>query len=113
MEYAWQHWEKVKVMDNPVGYLYVAVRNRGRRRLRRERPVFYEVMPERTPWVEPGLPSAIGRLPDRQREVVVLLHCFEWTMSEVADLLDLSKATVQKHAERGMASLRDSLGVHT
>jgi len=43
--------------------------------------------------------------------VVVLLHCFQWTMSEVAGLLDVSKSTVQNHAERGMASLRDSIGV--
>ena len=111
LTYGWQHWERVQAMDNPVGYLYVVGRDKGKRAARKRRPVFYEVNPASAPWVEPGLPAAIGSLPDRQREVVVLLHCFQWTMSEVADLLDVSKSTVQQHAERGMAALRVALGV--
>ena len=113
LTHAWEQWERLSTMDNPVGYLYVVGRDKGRRAARRRRPVFYEVNPVSTPWVEPGLPAAIGSLPDRQREVVVLLHCFEWTMSEVADLLEVSKSTVQQHAERGMAALRVALGVTT
>lgn len=113
LTYAWQHWERVRTMENPVGYLYVVGRDKGRRAARKRRPVFYEVRSAPTPWVEPGLPAAIGGLPDRQREVVVLLHCFEWTMAEVADLLDVSKSTVQQHSERGMAALRVALGVTT
>lgn len=111
LAHGWQHWERVQGMDNSLGYLYVVGRDKGKRAARKRRPVFYEVNPASTPWVEPGLPAAIGGLPDRQREVVVLLHCFEWTMSEVADLLDVSKSTVQQHAERGMAALRVALGV--
>ena len=113
LTHAWEHWERVRNMVNPVGYLYVVGRDRGRRAARKRRPVFYEVNPVSTPWVEPGLPAAIGKLPNRQREVVVLLHCFEWTMAEVADLLDVSKSTVQQHAERGMTALRVALGVTT
>ncbi len=64
----------------------------------------------RLPWVEPSLPDALAALPGRQREVVVLLHCYQWTMSEVADLLGISKSTVQNHAERGLASLRLTIG---
>jgi DNA-directed RNA polymerase specialized sigma24 family protein len=110
LSYAWEHWDRIEKMENPVGYLYVVGRDRGRRSLIRKHPVFYPVDPARLPWVEPSLPSALERLPDRQREVVVLLHCFQWTMSEVADLLEISKSTVQNHAERGMASLRISIG---
>lgn len=113
LTHAWQHWERVRAMDNPIGYCYVVGRGKGRRARRARRPVFYEVNEVSTPWVEPGLPDAIGALPDRQREVVVLLHCFQWTMSEVAELLEVSKSTVQQHAERGMASLRAALGVTT
>lgn len=113
LAYAWEHWERVRLMENSVGYLYVVGRDKGRRAARKSRPLFYEVDLASTPWVEPGLPAAIGRLPDRQREVVVLLHCFEWTMSEVAELLSVSKSTVQQHAERGMAALRSALGVAT
>ena len=111
LSYAWENWERIEPMANPVGYLYAAGRDRARKFLRRRRPVFYPVDVIRLPWVEPSLPGALARLPDRQREVVVLLHCFQWTMSEVAELLDVAKSTVQNHAERGMASLRDSIGV--
>lgn len=113
LAHGWKHWERVQDMENPIGYLYVVGRDKGKRAARKRRPVFYEVNPASTPWVEPGLPAAIGSLPDRQREVVVLLHCFQWTMSEVADLLDVSKSTVQQHAERGMSALRVALGVTT
>ena len=67
--------------------------------------------PVAIPQVEPALAESLSRLPERQRTVVVLLHCFEWSMSEVAALLGVSKSTVQNHAERGMARLRRRLGV--
>ena len=111
LAYAWENWDRVASMGNPVGYLFTVGRNRGRRWWRGGRRVFYLPLPGRVPWVEPGLPVAVSRLPDRQREVVVLLFCFEWTMSEIAEVLDISKSTVQNHAERGLASLRKSLGV--
>lgn len=99
-------------MNNPAGYLYVVGRDRGRRMQRRLRSVvLMPVDSVRTPWVEPGLPDALARLPEQQRVAVMLLHCFEWTMSEVADLLDISKSTVQTHADRGLARLRARMGV--
>ena len=63
------------------------------------------------PWVEPGLVDALAGLSERQRVVVTLVYCFEWTLSEAADVLGLKKSTVQNHAERGLAKLRSSLGV--
>lgn len=110
--YAWEHWSRVAAMDNPAGYLFVVGRDRGRRMQRRRRTVtLMPVDTERTPWVEPGLPDALARLPEQQRVVVMLLHCFEWTMTEVADLLGISKSTVQTHADRGLARLRTRMGV--
>ena len=112
LSYAWENWERIQTMANPVGYLYVTGRDRGRQSQHQRGPVFLSVDPSRLPWVEPSLPAALERLPDRQREVVVLLHCYQWTMSEVAELLEIAKTTVQNHAERGLASLRQSIGVH-
>ena len=109
--FAWEHWDRVRLMENPVGYVFTVGRSRGRRWWRRSRPVFYSAPANREPWIEPHLADALGRLPDRQREVVVLLYCFEWTMAEVGEVLGLSKSTIQNHAERGLASLRASLGV--
>jgi RNA polymerase sigma factor (sigma-70 family) len=61
--------------------------------------------------VEPGLLTALASLPERQRLTVVLVHVEGWTLREVAELLGLSIPTVQKHAERGMASLRRTLKI--
>lgn len=111
LAYAWEHWDRVSDMENPAGYLFVLGRNRGRKTLARRRPLFMEVREDRTPWVEPGLPEALSRLPEQQRVVVMLLYCFEWTMAETAELLGVAKSTVQTHAERGMRRLRTRLGV--
>lgn len=109
--YAWEHWHRIRGMENPAGYLFVVGRDRGRRMLRRRRVVLMPIDTDRTPWVEPGLPGALEKLAEQQRVVVMLLYCFEWTMSEVAELLDVTKSTVQSHAERGMTRLRNRLGV--
>ncbi len=112
MAYAWENWERLRAMTNPIGYLYVRGRERARRQLR-HRPVgLIPADGDAMPWVEPGLPDALAGLPEQQRLVVMLLHCFEWTMSEVADLLEVSKSTVQTHAQRGMSQLRARLGVN-
>jgi RNA polymerase sigma-70 factor (ECF subfamily) len=111
LAYAWEHWPKVRAMDNPAGYLYIVGRNTGRRWWRRRRVVFLAVDSQRVPWIEPELPAALASLSEQQRVVTMLLHCYEWTMSEVAELLDISKSTVQSHSERGMAQLRRSMGV--
>jgi RNA polymerase sigma-70 factor (ECF subfamily) len=113
LAYAWEHWDRIRRMDNAAGYLYVVGRDRGRKALSRRRPALLAVDAERTPWVEPGLPGALADLPDNQRIVVMLLHCFQWTMSEVAELLDVSKSTVQTQADRGMTKLRSKMGVAT
>lgn len=112
LAYGWEHWMRISVMDNPLGYLYKVGRSRGSRMHRNARRVVFpsaEVSAE--PWVEPELPAALARLPERQRVVVWLLHSEGWTMSAAADLLGISKASVQKHAERGMRSLRRDLGL--
>jgi len=63
------------------------------------------------PDVEPELPRALGRLTERQRVCVALVHAFGWTHQEVADLLDLSRSSVQNHVERGLNRLRSEMGV--
>jgi DNA-directed RNA polymerase specialized sigma24 family protein len=42
---------------------------------------------------------------------VSLLHAFDWTMSEVAEFLGLSKASVQTYEARAMKKLKSALGV--
>lgn len=111
LAHAWEHWVTVRLKDNPVGYVYGVGRNKARRGLRRRRVAFPDVPSQRLPEVEPRLPAAVGRLSERQRIVVGLLYGYDWTMSEVAELLGIEKTTVQNHAERGLAALRKAIGV--
>ena len=110
LAHAWVHWDVVSVTENRLGYVYGVGRNMARRSARRH-PVFVAVTVDRLPHVEPKLPAAIAALPERQRVVITLVYGYEWTLSEVAELLGTTKSTVQNHAERGLARLRKSLGV--
>lgn len=110
LAYAWEHWDRVHQMENPVGYLYVVGRDMGRRKRRRRRLVLPVVDEERMPWVEPALPRVLSSLSERERMVVVLLHGYGWVMSEVADTLGISKGSVQTYAERAMGKLRRKMG---
>jgi DNA-directed RNA polymerase specialized sigma24 family protein len=108
--YGWDNWDRIGLMENPSGYLFKVGLSRGRSALSKRRPVFDSVEPGRIPDVEPRLPEALSSLSERQRTVVLLIHSFQWTQSEVAALLGLSKSTIQNHLERGMAALRREIG---
>lgn len=54
--------------------------------------------------------AALGRLPRRQREVIVLRHMTGLSEPEVAAATGLALGTVKTHLRRGLASLRRALG---
>jgi RNA polymerase sigma-70 factor (ECF subfamily) len=110
MAYGWEHWERIGVMENPAGYLYRVGCGKGRRA---RRPLLLPDPPpaQSEPLVEPGLPSALSRLSDRQRVSVMLVHGAGWTVSEAAELLRISPGSVHRHVSRGLNRLRKSLEV--
>ena len=111
LAYACEHWERVRGMDKPVGYLYRVGQSRSRSR---REPVVFPVPAEvGMPWVEPGLAGALAALSEHQRVAVVLAHGFGWTHREVGDVLGVAPSTVQNHVERGLANLRAALEVST
>lgn len=107
MTYAWEHWDRIRVMNNPVGYLYRVGRTSFRRNQRRR--VGIDPKPVSEPWAEPALSKALLDLSNRQRSSVVLRHSFCWTYAEIAELLGVSVPTVQKHVSRGLNKLRAEL----
>jgi RNA polymerase sigma-70 factor (ECF subfamily) len=108
--YAWRHWDRVSAMDNPAGYLYRVGRSAARKyRIRSVRFPPESSNPE--PIVEPGLDRALAGLSGKQRAAVLLVKGYGMTYREVADLLDLSRATVQQHVDRALAKLRRVLEV--
>jgi RNA polymerase sigma-70 factor (ECF subfamily) len=114
LAWGWQHWDELDAMDNPAGYLYRVGTTRGLRH-QRERPPLYPPVPDPVgnpePWVEPGLPDALGRLSPMQRTAVMLVHGFGWSYRETARYLEISKGSVQEHVQRGMTKLRADLKV--
>jgi DNA-directed RNA polymerase specialized sigma24 family protein len=111
LAYGWENWDRIRTMRNPVGYLYRVGQSRSRRSWSR-RVVFESGAEPALPWIEPGLPAALNKLSARQRQVVVMVHGFEYTHQEVADLLGISRTSVQNHVERGLSKLRSELEVN-
>lgn len=107
--YAWQHWDRVSAMDNPVGYIFRV----GQSKIRtRRQPRLFE-RPRELPEIEPGLAEALMTLPHRQRSAVWLVHGCRWSHGEVADVLGISPSTVSTHVNRALIRLRTELGVPT
>lgn len=112
--YGWKHWDRVRQMDNPAGYLFTVARSRVRHPgLRSVRAVFPPVDAGRLPEVEPELPAALGRLTERQRVAVLLVEGCGWTYQETAEVMGTSVSTVRNHRQRGLRRLRMLLGVST
>lgn len=107
LAYAWEHWERLSGISNVAGYLYRVGQSRTRRTKVR---VVFEPALTSEPNFEPALASALESLPERQRIAVLLAYGDEWSLSEIADLLGVRKATVQKHLERGLARLQKAVG---
>src|SRR5262249_53786210 len=56
-----------------------------------------------------ALTAALRKLPQRQREVVVLRYLVGLPETQVAELLDISHGTVKTHLRRGIAGLRKDM----
>lgn len=91
-------------------------------RLRRKREIVTDTPPERPdegPAPDRGLlaadvgtrvNAALARLPDRQREAIVLCHYQELSNIEAAALMDVSIEALESLLSRGRRALRQALG---
>jgi RNA polymerase sigma-70 factor, ECF subfamily len=110
--HAWEHWTKVSVMDNPLGYLFRVAQSSARphhRWLNR----WVSAFPAATlnsattdSYSDPDLAEAMTKIPSRQRVCLLLLYAHGWSQREVADLLEVSEAVVNNEAHRGRKRLR-------
>lgn len=107
--YAWEHWDKVRVMANPVGYLYRV--GQSRTRSRKQPAVDRSLAVHDSTEFEPGLVAALHDLSEQQRQAVLLVHGYGWSLQEAADLNGVTKSTMQRHLERGVARLRKTMGI--
>ena len=110
LAYAWEHWDRLSEMQNPMGYLYRVAQSKVR--TRRHRSTF-EIPEDHGYLYEPKLMAALQSLSERQRVSVVLVHGMGWTLREVAEFTGTKPTTVQNHLDRGLRRLRRALGVST
>lgn len=120
---AYTHWNGLRDPGAAPAYLRSAVINRCRSRLRDKlRQGSRSALPLRDPSDASSedvvvqqaersrLARAVGRLPRRQREVVVCRYYLELTVIETAELLGIGVGSVKRHAHRGVQALSQRLG---
>lgn len=113
LAWAWEHWDRLRGMSNPAGYLYRVAQTQARRTIARGRPVTFP--PEPTVGADSGasidgdLAVALLSLPDQQRLAVLMVHVYGWTPIEVGRITGTPAVTVRSHLRRGLRHLRTSL----
>ncbi len=113
---SWFAWDRIR-RDDPEAYVRAVVANTyaswWRRRWRGEVPT--EKLPERAATAQDAMRdvderdemwTALGRLPRRQRAVVVLRFFEDLTERQTADALGISVGTVKSQTSRALATLR-------
>ena len=103
LAYAFEHWDEVKTMENPAGYLYRVGQSRTRPR---PKPVLPPAESFGLPDVEPALVPALLSLPQTKRTAVWLVHGCQWRYREVAEAMGISTSMVGTHVSRGLKALR-------
>jgi RNA polymerase sigma-70 factor (ECF subfamily) len=108
LAWGWEHWDRVKAMENPLGYLYRVGQSKTRPR---RTPTLPAPATIGEPEIDPGLVPALLRLSPAQRTAAWLVHGCEWRYAEVAEAMGISPSAVGTHLSRALESLRRSLNV--
>jgi len=85
------------------------VRNRSLRRLVAEGPDEVVEPIEARPQVETAVTTAINALPARRREAFVLAYLHQLSYREIAEVMQVSPATVKNQIAAALVQLRDQL----
>ena len=100
----------LSALDDPRPYLFRAVLNESRGRIRRERILPWERdIIEDHIGLRPDVAEAVGSLPERQRAAVYLTYWRDLPVSEVADLMGCRPGTVKRYLHLSRNRLRKVL----
>ncbi|HEU5269000.1 MAG TPA: SigE family RNA polymerase sigma factor [Jatrophihabitans sp.] len=118
-----RHWQRLRSPDAAAGYLRTATVNGARSMLRRRRTTRRFPQPDESALTTESAEAtsllsaehaevlaALRRLPDRQREVLLLRYWSELGEAEIARTLGISVGAVKSNASRGRAALATMLG---
>ena len=115
-----RRWDRLNTAEfKPAAYLRTSVVNRSRSALRHRAVVARTLSELVTATNDEALViqrrlavlDALGALPARQREVLVLRHYLDLSERTTAEVLGISVGTVKSHASRGATALRAQLGL--
>jgi RNA polymerase sigma-70 factor (sigma-E family) len=109
-------WDRIRDKQAADAYVRRTLVNTQRSWWRRRRvdEVFTDVIPEPAAVADPTrdvdarevIIEALGRLPRRQRTMIVLRFCEDMSEVETAELLGVAVGTVKSSVSRGLAKLR-------
>jgi DNA-directed RNA polymerase specialized sigma24 family protein len=113
LSWAWEHWDHLRRMDNPIGYLYRVGQTAA---TRATRPLRVAPSTGDDGGADVGdrtdLENALAGLSEQQRAVVMMVHGYGISQRETADILGISVSTTREHLSRAMDRLRLLTEVH-
>jgi RNA polymerase sigma-70 factor (sigma-E family) len=111
----YRRWGALNDQGRAVAYARSSVLNGCRDALRsRSRKIPAALLEPNAPSAEAGVLlaeehrevlTALRRLPDRQREAVILRHCLGLPEGEAAQAMNVSRGTIKSASHRGLAAL--------
>ena len=98
-------------LDRPDAYLYRAVLNESRSRMRRIQPVELpaEIGQFEDPDVDHSVLEAVLRLPTQQRAATYLVYWADCSVAEASRLMGVREGTVKRYLHDARRNLRRSL----
>jgi RNA polymerase sigma-70 factor, ECF subfamily len=114
----YERWDRIRRIDDPVGYLYRVALNARRSRLRRLRVAAAKALhlgsgpaADQHQATEDRLlvRTALSGLPDGQRETLILVEWVGMTDAEAGRALGVSPGAVRTRLHRAKAALRELL----
>jgi RNA polymerase sigma factor (sigma-70 family) len=112
----WERWDRVRRLDDPVGYLFRTAFNRFRSRARRvaraaSKGLRHRPEPDAFASIEERqtLLDALRSLTPRQRAALVLTELFGYSSEEAGIVLRVKAGTVRALAFQARAALRKTL----
>jgi RNA polymerase sigma-70 factor (sigma-E family) len=112
----YEGWERLNAAENALAYLRRSVVNRSRSVLR-HRAASDKDLQKAPPGMSgaghgalislerSAVAAALGGLPERQREAIMLRYYGDLSEAEITAVMDISRGAVTSHTARGMASL--------
>ncbi len=114
-----ENWDRVRGLDDPVGYLYRSAFNRWKKRSRRAARQLREAIRIAPRIDEFGsvddrelIDRGLARLTPRQRAAIVLTEVLGYTSVEAAQIMSVRDVTVRALASQGRTTMRAVLEVN-